>query len=57
MSDLMEACQCCGRTKAVDGFPFCGGSYCLHELEEDREPDSDDSRWTADGNENERDAA
>ena len=27
----MTYCMNCGQAKADDAFPFCGGSYCLHE--------------------------
>ena len=56
-SETMDRCISCNRPKCVDGFRFCGGSYCLHE---ERHPDADeahdqlvDDEWSNDGNTNE----
>ena len=55
MPDLVEACRNCRRPKAVDGFPFCGGSYCLHDDERPREEPDDEAfdreidEWMNDG--------
>lgn len=38
----MDYCRRCGRMKAADGYPFCGGSYCQMESGPD-----DDDRPTA----------
>lgn len=52
MPDGIEHCISCNRPKAVDGFRFCGGSYCLHDADEPLDRLLDDD-WAGEGNANE----